>query len=203
MSAAQTKQSERSRKRARAPEAKQELRESILREATTLFVEHGFDAFSMRKLADRIGYSAAAIYVHFASKDELLAEIIGEGYERLQTYLEDPDGPRVRRVGERYLDFAFQNPELYRLMFVVRPKSLFDLDAERVAKRLEGLRIAERAFSLAQGEKPLGAFTPMQAAESAWSFMHGLVTLALTVPIYDEAWARRTLEMALQALNVR
>src|SRR5262249_47779933 len=75
------------RTRARTPEAKEELRNLILREATALFVEEGYAGFSMRKLAGRLGYTTTVLYSYFENKRELLLAIIGEGYQRVQTYL--------------------------------------------------------------------------------------------------------------------
>lgn len=47
-------------------------RELITEAALSLVDEIGFDRFSMRRLAERLGVQAASIYSHFASKDELL-----------------------------------------------------------------------------------------------------------------------------------
>jgi AcrR family transcriptional regulator len=47
-------------------------RERILDIALDLFIEKGFDKTSLREIADELGFSKAAIYYHFASKDEIL-----------------------------------------------------------------------------------------------------------------------------------
>ena len=46
-------------------------RDRILDIALDLFVEQGFDKTSLREIAERLGFSKAAIYYHFASKDEI------------------------------------------------------------------------------------------------------------------------------------
>ena len=48
---------------------KAELREQILDAARAIVLAEGFDALSMRKIADAIEYSPATIYLHFASRD--------------------------------------------------------------------------------------------------------------------------------------
>jgi AcrR family transcriptional regulator len=47
-------------------------RDRILDIALDLFIEQGFDKTSLRQIADRLGFTKAAIYYHFASKDEIL-----------------------------------------------------------------------------------------------------------------------------------
>jgi AcrR family transcriptional regulator len=50
---------------------RQELRTLILDTAREMFLTEGFEAFSMRKLAEGVGYSPAALYQHFASKEAI------------------------------------------------------------------------------------------------------------------------------------
>src|SRR5215468_8785389 len=54
---------------------RQELRTRILDAARELFAEHGYDAVTMRGIAERIEYSPTAIYFHFKDKDALLREL--------------------------------------------------------------------------------------------------------------------------------
>jgi AcrR family transcriptional regulator len=54
-----------------APEAAS-TRERILNVALELFTEKGFDGASLREIAERLGVTKAAIYYHFASKDDIL-----------------------------------------------------------------------------------------------------------------------------------
>ena len=51
---------------------RKELRQQILDAARELFVHEGYENVSMRKIADKIEYSPAAIYTYFANKDEIL-----------------------------------------------------------------------------------------------------------------------------------
>lgn len=192
------------RGRARTPEAKQELRTRILREAVALFVEQGYTGFSMRKLADRLEYSATALYAYFANKDELLLAIIGEGYAVFGEFLRaagGEPGQRMEAIGRAYLDFAFANPTLYRLMFIHRPGALFDLSEGTVEARLGLLH------GVVQGARKAPLFagadeaTVRQAVELFWALIHGLVSLALTIPLFDEAWARRNLAFLLRTLR--
>jgi len=47
-------------------------RDRILDIALDLFIEKGFDKCSLREIAEKLDFSKAAIYYHFASKDDIL-----------------------------------------------------------------------------------------------------------------------------------
>ncbi len=47
-------------------------RERILDVALDLFTEHGYDGTSLRQIAERLGVTKAALYYHFASKEDIL-----------------------------------------------------------------------------------------------------------------------------------
>jgi AcrR family transcriptional regulator len=51
-------------------------RERILEAASELFTEQGYDATSLREIADRLGFTKAALYYHFQSKDEILRALL-------------------------------------------------------------------------------------------------------------------------------
>ncbi|WP_232304060.1 helix-turn-helix domain-containing protein [Pseudofrankia sp. DC12] len=51
-------------------------RAQILDAAAALFTEHGFAATSTRMIADKVGIRQASLYYHFATKDELLVELL-------------------------------------------------------------------------------------------------------------------------------
>lgn len=57
--------------RAEPPDARG-TRERILDIALDLFVEKGYEKASLREIAEQLGFSKAALYYHFASKDDIL-----------------------------------------------------------------------------------------------------------------------------------
>jgi AcrR family transcriptional regulator len=100
-----------------------ELRERILDAARELFVAEGVEAVSMRKIADKIGYSATTLYNHFDDKDALLRALceadFGALHESFQKIgqIKDPI-ERLRILGRTYIEFALLYPSHYRLMFM-------------------------------------------------------------------------------------
>src|ERR1700683_4973661 len=95
---------------------KQELRTKILDAARELFVTQGYDAVTMRKVAEKIEYSPTAIYLHFKDKDALVLELCRHDFRAFAArFLEvatiaDPV-ERLRKAGWEYLAFASEHPQ--------------------------------------------------------------------------------------------
>ena len=93
---------------------KEEIRQKILDAARELFVQEGYDAVSMRKIAERIEYSPTAIYLHFKDKRSVLIALCDEDFLRLARELqkigriEDPV-ERMRQSGRAYIRFALEH----------------------------------------------------------------------------------------------
>src|SRR5947207_3163698 len=73
--------------RSRREQEKEDLRQTILKAAGDLFLAQGYERFSMRHLAESIGYSAATLYLYFRDKDDLLFTVVDEGYKRFARML--------------------------------------------------------------------------------------------------------------------
>jgi AcrR family transcriptional regulator len=54
----------------------QDTRERILAVAGELFTEHGYDGTSLREIADRLGFTKAALYYHFQSKEQIMEALL-------------------------------------------------------------------------------------------------------------------------------
>ena len=76
-------------------------RDRIMDEAATLFLQQGYDATSLRDIAEAVGMKAGSIYYHFASKDELLAQILHRGIAVMQTAFDDAERVTGSRPTER------------------------------------------------------------------------------------------------------
>ncbi len=117
---------------------REETRTVILDAARELFVSDGYDAVTMRRIADRIEYSPTAIYFHFRDKEALLKELCETDFLTLAqqftkiAQVKDPV-ERLRRTGLAYIEFGIQNPNHYRLMFMT-PHPPIEHDEELVRK---------------------------------------------------------------------
>jgi AcrR family transcriptional regulator len=63
-------------------------RARIMDEAATLFLQRGYEATSLRHIADTVGMKAGSLYYHFASKEELLTEILRRGIDVMEAAFE-------------------------------------------------------------------------------------------------------------------
>ena len=71
------------------PTVEADGRDRILDEAAALFLEHGYEAASLRRIADAVGMQAASIYHHFGSKEDLLEAILRRGLEVMTVAFDD------------------------------------------------------------------------------------------------------------------
>src|SRR5262249_14920679 len=105
------------------------VRQAILDAARDLFVTHGFERVSIRKIAERIEYSPAAIYSYFPSKDEIFFPLADEGFRLLcGDFLAVPEGipagadvmAEIRFICRHFYEFSCEYPEHFALMFLDR-----------------------------------------------------------------------------------
>jgi AcrR family transcriptional regulator len=118
------------------------VRRAILDAARELFVAEGFQNVSIRKIAERIEYSPAAIYGYFPSKDDIFFSLAEEGFRLLgdpASVRSDPalkDAPpldRIRAVFWRVYEFSREQPQYFALMFVERSVPRISREYERFA----------------------------------------------------------------------
>ena len=102
---------------------RQQTRVRILDAARELFARHGYEDVSLRKVADAIEYTPAAIYVHFADKEALFRELASQDFRALARQM--PVAARVGEplvrtalIGRSYVEFGLRHPNHYRLMFM-------------------------------------------------------------------------------------
>jgi len=91
-------------------------RQQILDVAARLFREKGYAATTQREIAKRCGIQAPSLYYHFASKDELLLEVLDFGIERIFSAVRDaverlpeaaPIERKVRAAAHAHLESFF------------------------------------------------------------------------------------------------
>lgn len=202
---------------------KRDLRHAILEAAGKEFLEHGYEAFSLRRVAERIGYSATTIYLYFQNKDDLLLATVQDGFRSFDQALESAAAAtpepleRIEILGRTYIEFGLNNPELYRLMFMQRsdfyfmPKLLGSGSTEEAveqARKNEGLEpthhvIAQELLVQAVREAMVAGKIcqgdPLIIADSLWAGAHGLVALSNS-PLMSTDHATRVTDQLLKLL---
>ena len=160
-----------------------DFRERLCEAAEKLFAERGPDAVTMRQLASELGVSPMTPYRYFADKEDILAAVRTNGFNRFAQALEDAyaktEGARAKgaAVGEAYLNFAFEHPQTYKLMF--------DLDQPHAENYPDLMAAGHRAHETqTQYVKTLVAEgilqgDPEEIGKMFWAAAHGAVGLEL------------------------
>jgi len=171
--------------RERREREREEIRTKILDAARELFVREGYEAVTMRRIADRIEYSPTAIYFHFRDKETLLREICDADFLTLAQQITaaaeiaDPI-ERLKATGLAYFRFGVDYPNHYQLMFMTPHPPLGDeheiergnpeQDAYAFLRAIVVQAIAEKRFRAELTDADL-------VAQTMWSGVHGVVSL--------------------------
>ncbi|MCD0467072.1 TetR/AcrR family transcriptional regulator [Flavobacterium sp. ENC] len=105
---------------------KEETRTNILEAAYAIVKEEGWQGLSMRKIADKIEYTAPIIYEYFSNKEAILNELTGKGFIKLAKELQEAQDKfekpeeQLEAMWMAYWDFAFTDTEMYQVMFGVQ-----------------------------------------------------------------------------------
>jgi AcrR family transcriptional regulator len=186
-----------------------QMRGRLLDAARQIASAEGWQAVTIRRIADRLEYSSPILYQHFSGKDALLWELVREGFrelaERLRGVASDPADTMLATVARTYWDFAFAEPEVYQLMhgFAGVPFGT----AETPQEAREAFRACQEALLHVASAQGRTLADPDGAVDTLWSYMHGFVSLTMSRRIAGD-WERardlmlRTLPSLLTA-NLR
>jgi AcrR family transcriptional regulator len=165
---------------------KAELRTKILDAARELFVSEGYDAVTMRKVAERIEYSPTAIYLHFKDKEALIRDLCNHDFQvfaaRFADVAEVADPiERLHKAGEVYVAFALQHPQQYRLMFMT-PHPPVEPTGEEAEDPTRNTYVFLRAIleqAIREGRLRREYSDPELVAQTIWAATHGVVSLEI------------------------
>ena len=152
--------------------------------AETLITQEGLAGFSMRKVAQAIGYTVGNLYLLFANQDDLLA-LVSERtadamYARLRSAVARADTPleRVQAIAAAYISFAQKNLPRWRLLFEHQlPPELYPHPGLEERQRALFAFVESHLAPLLPQLKPAELHA---AATTLWSSVHGLCVLAVT-----------------------
>jgi AcrR family transcriptional regulator len=170
--------------------------------------EDGWHGLTMRKIAERIRYSAPMIYEVFDSKDDICGELVEHGYQLLYRHmsasaagLSDP-ARRLWALLQAFRSFAWANPAYYQAMFGMAPLARPGEEYRKgdYAGACLGLIGDALLQSLAaQGEEQL-PLSPLDAARAVTLAAHGAVSGHLSGLLPNRADAEALYDQILQGL---
>lgn len=189
---------------------KVEVKTSILQAAWQLVLEEGWQALSIRKIADAIEYSVPVIYTHFENKDAILQEFTKDGFRLLTEAIvqqrdSQPDpSQQLVAMAQGYWDFAFTHKEYYQLMFGLGISLCEQVNQVAEMKQFSNVLIGVIQEAINSSRQPeVNAFLKFH---TYWSILHGLVSIQMIdrQPIANP-WSQLVLKDAIdgyiKALN--
>ncbi|HTI13779.1 MAG TPA: TetR/AcrR family transcriptional regulator [Dictyobacter sp.] len=161
-------------------------REAILEAALQIVMQNGVETLSIRTIAEHIDYSPSGLYAYFSSKEEIIDELVNEGFVRLTARLKhgihgETALSRLQEAGKTYMQFALQESQLYLMMFnhkSLTPSSLTEVEQNTAYAIL--VQILQDGLHSGEFHSASGA-NAQELAYTSWSLMHGLSMLRLTL----------------------
>lgn len=195
----------RSASRQRREEERTAVRERLMAAAAEVLLDAGYEAFSLRKVAERAGFTATTIYRYFSDRDALVLAVTDDGWARFERALRDAtwriDDPfeAARAQGRAYIRFGVAHPVLYRLMFMQRPDLLLAPDGIRKPR----VSAFEALLEIVRGMVASGRCRRSDVATIAnfmWASVHGVVALAISMKVFSDESIEGMTELTLDAI---
>ena len=169
---------------------KEDLKNLILKSAAAILLDKGYEKFSLRQVAESIGYSATTIYLYFKDKDDLLFSVVSQGFRIFFDMLsfasenaKDLEG-KIKATGIAYVKFAIENPLYYQIMFMSRGDLILknfetyeNTPITNSLKLLENLVIEAVEKGLLKKE-----YDTKYYVRVIWSAVHGVASLYIAMP---------------------
>jgi len=159
------------------------LRQALVEAALDLIREKGPSGFTLSEAAKQAGVTPAAVYRHFAGREDLIAEAARQGYEIFADVMQfayDTGQPSAlaafEATGRAYLAFARKYPGHYIAMFESGISVNRNPDLAAVAQRARD--VLERAASdLSKHIPPEKRPPAAMFSAHIWAMSHGVVEL--------------------------
>ena len=166
------------------PEYKEEAKKKILAAGREVMARNGYRATTMDDIAEHVGVSKAALYLYFASKDELVVEIVKAFPEQIrERTMSMYPAATLLEAWSAVLDFYLENnPEQNALFFEML--SLIPRNPEIAGSFSANIQFILQKLTGTVGEHQKGGLfadsDPRTVAVAIMSIFHGLRVLALT-----------------------
>jgi len=189
----------------RKQKEKENLKQEIMDAARELFVEKGYEAVSMRKIAERIDYSPTTIYLYFDDKADLMTQICERTFAKLTHKLSainkrssDPF-ERLRAGLTEYVHFGLRHPSDYHLLFNMHmpDQPSVPFEESNGEQSFDTLRAAVKACMDAGG---LRSNNVEAVSQSLWMGIHGVTSLLITQPHFPFVGKKRLIRQTIDIL---
>ena len=159
------------------------LRQALVEAALALIAEKGPQGFTLSEAAKAADVTPAAVYRHFAGRDDLLAEVARQGYDNYAALMEfaynngQPTAlAAFEATGRAYLAFARKYPGHYQAMFEAGLTPANHPDLAHVAAKARA--VLEQASERLSEHLPAAKRPPaIMVSSHIWALSHGVVEL--------------------------
>lgn len=181
-------------------------RAQILEESWKIVVSEGWNALSIRRIADAIKYSVPVVYRHFSSKDDLVLVFTKQGYGLLERQLlsasrQSTDArEKLRGIARAYAKFAYEHSRFYQLMFGLGMPTCEQLQDVEEMKRVGNI-ITGGVSDVIESKQIGKSFPPEDLhlkGRTFWSLLHGLMAMNVVSEIGCTAENKRLLDDAIE-----
>ena len=181
-------------------------RGEILAVAKKIFVSEGYEAATIRRIAEEVGVSSTALYMHFADKDAIILEIcaqtIGELHKlTLKHATGDGDAiSKVRAMLTDYILFGVGNPATYQLAFGMSFKTDRATQAKILVMSIDCFRHFSHVLRDLEIENCMNVNDRKSVNQTVWAACHGLVTMLISFPSFPWSSKETLIKTMLDAL---
>lgn len=163
---------------------KEEVKSKILLAAWDVVRSEGWQALSIRKIAEAIEYSVPVVYDHFENKEAILFEISSNGFALLLKKLREVEKKYsqpealLKEVANAYWNFAFKNKEYYQLMFGLGMPCCNAVKPNNVCNDFQSLIGAAIEKIGTKTNKATPGWVDFKV-QVYWSLLHGIISLKI------------------------
>lgn len=158
-----------------------ETKDQIFAAARAAFDRDGAEGLSLRDIAREVGITPMAIYRHYADKqaliDALVLDALDEWSERAKAVPRDDPRGWFGRMGDAFLDFAFEKPRRFEAAFLTHTKMARRYPDDFAAGRSPAGTLYLEFFARAKADGTIGNAEPIEIMIAIAGLSQGLVTL--------------------------
>lgn len=183
---------------------KDETRCKILDASLAIVKEEGWSALSMRKIADKIEYTAPIIYEYFSNKDAILTELTRIGYLKLAEQMKEAERKHADPIEQlksmwlAYWNFAFEEKELYQVMYGVEMNCCV-LENACPDMQIPSNMLWDKIAEIIPENLRTDEFIDIKYY-TFWSVVHGLISINMTNRLSTDEINRQVLSDALNGI---
>lgn len=160
---------------------KELTKNAILKVAEEIVLQEGWQAVSIRKIAEAIGYSLPVVYNHFESKDAIQEEFVKNGFNMLATAMQSTkekysaSEQQLTQMALTYFDFAFSNSAYYKMMFGLGIPSCQKAREIQEIGNFSSIVIATISNLMKENDEQ----RKLLKFHTLWSILHGLTSISM------------------------